>query len=414
MNRLRLLLDTPHQFLAWLSQAREQGWVSLREVDVAHVFAVAAVAALTRYDSRDALPLEAHEPSTELSGAARFAHAIGLDEVRDGANEREPMERQRTVTLTRVRGSSPEADAERIAGKIVDLMLPARPRSDAANLFWFVLVELLRNVGQHSKDPAGGIVAAQRNDSGPYAQDPALQVVVVDNGIGVFEALRRMRPSIQTPGDALVRALEPHVSGTFAEGHSGSVHNAGLGLFFISEIAKKTRGRLLLASRGASYFLDRSQNASAQPVITNGSAPDYPGTLVVFETALSEVSNYDEIMKGIREHAAERTPKRIVQHWLRFEAPPDGTFRTLVAISSEDTVAARSFAVSVLEPRLLRREPAALDFANLRVCTQSFLHALLHEAVRLAWALKVPIFVVNAAPAVRAQIEFVESYSLGG
>jgi hypothetical protein len=135
---------------------------------------------------------------------------------------------------------------------------------------------------------------------------------------------------------------------------------------------------------------------------------------VVFETALSEVSNYDETMKGIREHAAEWTPKRIVQHWLRFEAPPDGTFRTLVAISSEDTVAARSFAVNVLEPRLLRREPAALDFANLRVCTQSFLHALLHEAVRLAWALKVPIFVVNAAPAVRAQIEFVESYSLGG
>ena len=49
-----------------------------------------------------------------------------------------------------------------------------------------------------------------------------------------------------------------------------------------------------------------------------------------------------------------------------------------------------------------------------RVCTQSFLHALLHEAVRLAWARKVPMHVVNATPAVRAQLEFVESYSLGG
>lgn len=414
MTRIRLLLDQPHDFLRWLSEARRQGWVSLQEVEVAHVFAVAAVAALARYDSSDSLPLAPYDGTTEISGAARFAHAIGIEEVRDGANEREPMESHRTVTLTRVRGAAPEATAERIAGKIVDLLLPARPRGDAANLFWFVLVELLRNVGQHSKDPAGGIVAAQRNDGGPYAQEPALQVVVVDNGVGVFEALRRMRPSIKTPGDALVRALEPHVSGTFAEGHSGSVHNAGLGLFFISEIAKKTKGRLLLASRGASYFLDRSQNAHAQPIITNGSAPDYPGTLVVFETALSEVGNYDEIMKGIREQAAERTPKRITQHWLRFEAPPAGTFRTLVAISSEDTAAARAFAVSVLEPRLLRREPAALDFANLRVCTQSFLHALLHEAVRLAWALKAPIFVVNASPAVRAQIEFVESYSLGG
>jgi hypothetical protein len=31
------------------------------------------------------------------------------------------------------------------------------------------------------------------------------------------------------------------------------------------------------------------------------------------------------------------------------------------------------------------------------VCTQNFLHALLHETVRLAWARKVPMFVVNVA-----------------
>jgi hypothetical protein len=34
--------------------------------------------------------------------------------------------------------------------------------------------------------------------------------------------------------------------------------------------------------------------------------------------------------------------------------------------------------------------------------------------VRLAWARKVPLFVVNATPAVRAQLELVESYPLGG
>jgi hypothetical protein len=55
-----------------------------------------------------------------------------------------------------------------------------------------------------------------------------------------------------------------------------------------------------------------------------------------------------------------------------------------------------------------------LDFRTMRVCTQSFLHALLHETVRLAWARKVPMFVINASPAVRAQLELVEGYSLGG
>jgi hypothetical protein len=34
--------------------------------------------------------------------------------------------------------------------------------------------------------------------------------------------------------------------------------------------------------------------------------------------------------------------------------------------------------------------------------------------VRLAWAKKAPIWVVNTTPAVRAQLELVENYSLGG
>ena len=94
--------------------------------------------------------------------------------------------------------------------------------------------------------------------------------------------------------------------------------------------------------------------------------------------------------------------------------PPADVQRILVRVASEDTAAATAFAETVLAPRMMRREPVVLDFATVRVCTQSYLHALLHETVRLAWALKVPVFVVNAAPAVRAQLELVEGYSLGG
>ncbi len=316
-----------------------------------------------------------------------------------------------SVTLTRIRRIG---QTEAVAKQIIDLLLPARPSHDAADLFWFVLVELLRNVVQHSKDPAGGIVAAQRNDAGPYAGSPALQVVVADNGVGMFDSLRSKRPTVQTPAQALLHALEPHVSGTFVEGESGTVENAGLGLFFISEMAKRTRGRLLLASRGATYFLDRSHSHNTQPVITNGAAADYPGTLVVFETALAQVGSYDEIIAGIHELAAQRTPKRITHRWLRFEEPPDDVARLLVDVAAEDTTAAHAFSSTHLEPKLLRRESLALDFRNLRVCTQSFLHALLHEGVRLAWARKVPVYIVNASSTIQAQLEFVEGYSLGG
>lgn len=402
-----LFLEDPAGFLRWLAGVRRLGRGSFDDVEVAQVFAVAATAALARQQQPGHLVLE----SGYGTGAARFASAVGVAEVVAGLQERAPTERDRSVTLSRVTGRGPW---EVLASELVALALPGHAHSPAADLFRYVLVELLRNVGQHSNDPHGGIVAAQWNDKGPYAAAPALQVVVVDNGIGVFEALRHMRPSIQTPGDALVRALEPHVSGAFPEGETGSGENAGMGLFFVSEMAKATDGRLLLASRGATYFLDRSRDHDAQPILTNGDAPDYPGTLVAFETSVSHVGSYDGIIDHIRDLAIQRSPKRITQRWLRFEEPPTSVFRALVTVASEDTAAARTFATEVLEPRLLRREAVALDFRTMRVCTQSFLHALLHECVRLAWAKKAPIWVVHATPAVRAQLELVENYSLGG
>jgi hypothetical protein len=407
MPGLRFLLTDPEAFLRWLAERRAAGWASFDDVEVAQIYAIAGTAALCRHDGRDRLLLT----PASTSGAARFAHAVGVDEVLDGGCHRDPTEHDRTVTLTRIAGIG---ETEAIAKRIVDLTLPRHTHRDAADLYWFVLVELLRNVVQHSKDPAGGIVAAQVNDAGPYSGAPALQVVVVDNGIGVHEALRRTQPNLANPAEALVRAMEPHVSGTFAAGQSGTVENAGLGLFFIAEMAKQTRGRLLLATRGATYFLDRTESAESQPRLTNGNAPDYPGTLVVFETALSRVGSYDTIIRGIHELAGLRTPKRITHHWLRFEAPGTATVQILVDIAAEDTVAAHHFVEQQLIPRLMRRESISLDFRNLRVCTQSFLHALLHEAVRLAWARKVPLYVMHAAPTVRAQLEFVEAYSLGG
>ncbi len=407
MSSPRFLLEDPQLFLHWLAECRRAGSASLDEVEVAQIYAIAALAAVARHDGDEQLALS----RSSISGAARFAHGVGLEEVLDGDTERQATERSRTLSLTRIQRLG---QTELIAKKIVDLALPRHVHADAADLYWFVLVELLRNVVQHSKDPVGGVVAAQRNDVGPYANSPALQVVVADNGIGVFEALKRSRPNVASPAEALVSALEPHVSGTFAEGSSGTVENAGLGLFFIAEMAKQTRGKLLLASRGATYFLDRTESPNTQPVITNGAAPDYPGTLVVFETALDHVGSYDAIIRGIHELAATRTPKRITQHWIRFTDPPVDVSRVLVTVAAEDTATAHEFVTRHIEPKLLRRESVALDFLNVRVCTQSFLHALLHESVRLAWARKVPVYVVNAVPTVRAQIEFVEGYSLGG
>ncbi|MBI5495715.1 MAG: hypothetical protein HY904_11890 [Deltaproteobacteria bacterium] len=42
------------------------------------------------------------------------------------------------------------------------------------------------------------------------------------------------------------------------------------------------------------------------------------------------------------------------------------------------------------------------------------LHALLFEPLRFAWAAQAPIHVINAEPAVKAGLDFLERYALGG
>ncbi len=81
---------------------------------------------------------------------------------------------------------------------------------------------------------------------------------------------------------------------------------------------------------------------------------------------------------------------------------------------AEDTSAAMRVAQQELTPRIFQREPVLLDFAGLNIVTQSYLHALLFEPLRLAWALRTPIHVANVEPAVRSTLELLENYALAG
>lgn len=112
--------------------------------------------------------------------------------------------------------------------------------------------------------------------------------------------------------------------------------------------------------------------------------------------------------------ANERTPKRAYGRWLSFDAARGEAERVAVFDQREDTPAAMELSRSRLAPAIVARRPIELDFARIELCTQSWLHALLFEPVRLAWALRVPIHVVNADPAVREGLRFLEAYALGG
>ncbi len=278
----------------------------------------------------------------------------------------------------------------------------------------YVVVELLRNVIQHSMDPLGGVVAAQRMDDAE--RGTSLQVAVADAGVGIYEAMREKHPRVRDHREALEKALWARISGTFEEGLTGSRQNAGLGLFFISEMAKLTGGSLLLASRGAALLLTADPEAGDDHRL-RFLEPDglgYPGTLVAFELPVNSVGDYDDLIGTIQKRARERTPKRAQGNWIKYEEPPSHAHVFMVRYTSENTEQAERFARETLEPRVLKKEPVVLDFQGVEIATQSYLHALLFSILRLAWARHSFIYVANASSSVRSGIEHVEDYALGG
>ncbi len=401
----RIDIDNPDVFLRWVGEGPSR--LRLDDVELLQVWGLVGLAVLAR-----AQPPVIQIDTGGHAPATGFARALGIEDVIAGRAAIGAAKPGRTVKLTRLdrsRGTSPYE----VAGEVAQLLIPDDTDEATRHTIYYVLAELLRNVMQHSRDPLGAIAAAQLMTAGrgAYTRD-TVQVAVGDAGIGIPAALRHFHPEHSEPEAALVRALDPHVSGVFEPGLSGTDENAGLGLFFIAEMAKHAAGRLLIATRGARLLLEGAR--PGHPQRFDVSPVGFPGTLVAFELPDRGVSDNQALIKKINELARQRTPKRVTDRWLRYESPPEGTHRFMVAIAVEDTTAARAYSENHIEPRLLRREPVALDFANIPICTQSFLHALLYEALRLAWAKRVPIYVLGVKATVRSSLDLLESYALGG
>ena len=397
-------MDDPAPLFDWLHRNHSRV-LSFAGVLKFEVWGIVATSALARTELNDRLTLTDYT----VSAAGRFAKAIGASDLVRGVAPAVRGEAGRTAKLRRVTAF---AEIEAAASEVSALLVRSEEDRDTRLTMKYVIVELLRNVIQHSNDRLGAVVAAQRMDM----DGQSLQVAVADTGVGIFDAMIEKHSKLRDNREALEKALWPRISGSFVEGLSGSQQNAGLGLFFISEMAKLTGGRLLLASRDAALLLTADPEAGDNHDM-RFLKPDglgYPGTLVAFELPVESVGNYDDLIETIQKRARERTPKRAQHHWIRYEESPSDAAVFVVRYASENTEQAEKLAREQLEPRILRKEPIVLDFGGMDIVTQSYLHALLFSALRLAWARQSFIYVVNASSSVRSGIELVEDYALGG
>jgi hypothetical protein len=145
---------------------------------------------------------------------------------------------------------------------------------------------------------------------------------------------------------------------------------------------------LLIATRGATLQLIGAETGEGNhdPSFLKPAGIGSRGTLVGFELRLGEVRDYEALLSTVRSAASDRLPRRSAQRWLRFEDPPADAQRMLVQVAAEDTATAVDCAARVLTPRVLKRQPLALHFRGQELFTQSYVHALLYEPLRGAWA----------------------------
>jgi anti-sigma regulatory factor (Ser/Thr protein kinase) len=397
-------LNDHKQVLEWIDRSKSLD-VDFSEVGDAHIWALVALAVM--HGDADGKPVQVKFDST--SPPSRFAHAVGFDSLLGERVGRSRLEPNRTVRLVNVRQL---AEIERVAREISTLLVQKSDADETRRTIYYILVEFLRNAVQHSGHPAGAIVGAQLMDkSGRYGNRPMIQVAVGDAGFGIMRTLQATYPEIIDPKQALVMAQQPWVSSAFERGQRGGKFNAGLGLFFISEMAKRTAGRLLLSSRGSSLLLQGDQDAQRHHI--RAEPAGYPGTLAVFELPRDEIQDYDALIGVIQEVANERIRKKENIRFLRFEAAPDrSALKVGVRVGAEDTHRAQRLVDDHFIPRLTQSESIQLDFSGLQVCTQSYLHALLFLPLREAFKRDGKIYITNATPAIRGALEFLEGYAL--
>lgn len=338
----------------------------------------------------------------------KFAYALGLNEIWGDGSRPGATEEERTIALEFVRSYG---DMERFAQSVSERVCPVDPETRSATKY--CLIELIRNVLDHSGSAA--VVCAQymRQGRGGRVRD-GVQVAVSDWGYGLRSTLEGMHDWISSDSIAMTAALSPFVSRTFPEGNFNQMKdNAGLGLYFIHEIVKRSDGRLLLWSGDHARIVIGDTASDVGAVEREVHLPYFTGMLAAVEFEIGLIEDYEEFFEHLRENIyslieiGKEGMTVLVQR-------RDDRQGIQVKNLGEDTAEARKFRLEVLVPEVHRNSHVQLDFHEYDYLSPSFAHALMHEAIREAALAESTIEVFGASRSVWNTLRQVQRYALAG
>lgn len=310
----------------------------------------------------------------------------------------------RTVKLTRISSSG---EIPIFAAKVMGILQIEDEELEGA--VKYTLIELLRNVVQHAASKTGGVAMAQY-----YPSSGLVNLCVADMGVGVKETLNEAYPEIETDLQALKLATLPHVSRTFGPATYTAMHdNAGLGLFFIKQIASLSGGSFFLGSKDALIDLWGDHEGQQKKLYKLAKNGGWPGTFAYLQLRRDSIAEFDGILTVCRRMAAEarKYPAELALDFI--EEVPDVPDLVVIKVVEfeEDVEKASHIRDTIVLPNINSGKMVVLDFSKVRFATQSFVHALMYKVVRDGQKIGSTLSIANCSNSTREAVMAVAAYA---
>lgn len=269
----------------------------------------------------------------------------------------------------------------------------------------YVLSELLYNTLEHGKNPQ----IPSLIQFVYYRDNQEISFIVADLGIGIRRHLRQTYPNLEGDAASISFALNPQVSGTFAQGNAyKSKENAGIGLYLSSNIIRKLHADMHIISG------DGVVHISPTDVTERTLQYRWPGTFVNVRLKLSPFQNFSlqKMMSEFRAAARveidqrERDEEQTVYYL---------SIKNYFGKYAEDKELASKIRERYLLPAIVNGQGLLLDFEDVISAPHSFLNAFIASSIRqLGMASYKRIKVINAAPEIRETIDFIMDENTAG
>jgi len=343
--------------------------------------------------------------SSKTSVAGNFLLQSGFFELM-GEQGTAPTElrEDRTVKLTRISQSSEIPPFAALVMHVLRI-----EDEELAGAIKYSLIELLRNVVQHSGCAAGGIAMAQY-----YPNTGLVEVCVADTGLGIKSTINRAYPEIDSNLKALKFATLPHVSGTFGPSVYGSMgDNAGLGLFFIKQITSLSSGSFFLGSKDALIDIWGDQDGSQRKLYKQARAGGWPGTFAYLQLRRGKIAEFDGLLTVCRRLAAEarKYPAELALDFIEEVPELDDLIVVKVIDFEEDVEKAAIIRENIVLPSINSGKMVVLDFNNVKFATQSFVHALMYKVIRDGQQIGATLSIAKCTNSTREAVIAVAAYA---